>query len=158
MGLVEKAYAWDAFNTLCATLDDRGWNYERDEEEYSVKFGVRTDDLNMEFLIIVDVEHQLVCLYSRLPFYMSEDKRGEGAIAICAVNYCLINGTFDYDLSNGKILFRMTQSFRDCEMGKDCIQYLLDCACSTVDRYNERLYALNKGWITLEDLLKQTAD
>lgn len=70
--------------------------------------GVQGDDLPMQFILIVDGERQLIRLLSPMPYAMSEDKRIGGALATCAASYSMPDGSFDYDLSDGSIIFRMT--------------------------------------------------
>lgn len=77
----------------------------------------------------------------------------EGAIATCVVNYGMADGSFDYDLSDGKIVFRMTVSFRESQLGEGLFQYMIDCSCAMADKYNDRLLALDKGLMSLSDFI-----
>ncbi|MBQ4612236.1 MAG: hypothetical protein IJB26_01660 [Clostridia bacterium] len=147
--------AKQVYNTLCAAIENRGWTYDKKEEKLSVYFGVNGDDIPMQFVLFVDADRQLVTLLSPLPFEMSEDKRMEGAIAVCAASYGLCDGGFDYDLSNGRIVFRMTASFRESVIGEGLFQYMISCACNTVDEYNDKLLAVNKGVVSIADFLAQ---
>jgi hypothetical protein len=78
----------------------------------------------MQFIIFVDVDRQLLRLLSPLPFDMVEDKRIDGAIATCHATYGLRDGSFDYDLSNGRISFRMTSAFLDNDIPVSVLQYM----------------------------------
>lgn len=149
------ARAKGVYETLCNALDARGWSYAREEADMVVHFGVNGDDVPMKFILVVDVENQLIRLLSPLPFKMSEDKRMEGAIATCAASHGMIDGSFDYDLRDGQIVFRMTASFRESTVGEGLFQYMLSCACAMVDQYNEQLLALDKGLISLADFIAQ---
>ena len=66
-----------------------------------------------------------------------------------------VNGSFDYDISDGKIIFKLTQCFRDSLIGDGCLQYLLGLGCHMVDQYNDRFLALSKGIMSLSDFLKK---
>lgn len=145
--------AQQVYQTLCNTLDARGWKYGKEEEKLLVHFGVRGEDIPMNFVIVVDADRQLVRLMSPLPFKMCEEKRMEGAIATCVVNYGMADGSFDYDLSDGKIVFRMTVSFRESQLGEGLFQYMIDCSCAMADKYNDRLLALDKGLMSLSDFI-----
>ena len=153
----EKKYALakQVYQTLCDVIENREWKFEKEEDDFIVHFGVRGDDLPMNFILVVDVERQLIRLMSPLPFNMDEDKRIEGAIATCAATYRLVDGSFDYDLSDGQIVFRMTASFRDSMIGEGLFDYMIDCSCFTVDEYNELFFALDAGVIDIEDFLKK---
>ena len=152
--MVDKmANAQQVYETLCKALDRRGWKYGKDEEKLLVHFGVRGDDIPMNFIIYVDAERQLVRLMSPLPFKMSEEKRMEGAIATCAATYGMADGSFDYDLSNGEIVFRMTASIRESQLGEGLFQYMMSCACAMADKYNDQFLALDKGIMSIADFL-----
>ncbi len=149
------ALAKQVYEMLCQALDDRGWSYDKEDERQLVHFGVGGDDLPMKIIASVDTERQLVRVMSPLPFNMSEGKRIEGAIATCAASYGMVDGSFDYDLSDGQILFRMTASFRESEIGPDLLLYLIDCSCAMVDKYNEQFFAIDKGFLSITDFLEK---
>ena len=156
--MVDKmANAQQAYETLCKALDRRGWKYGKDEEKLLVHFGVRGDDIPMNFIIVVDAERQLVRLMSPLPFKMSEEKRMEGAIATCAATYGMADGSFDYDLSNGEIVFRMTASIRESQLGEGLFQYMMSCACAMADKYNDQFLALDKGIMSIADFIAKNS-
>lgn len=145
--------AKQVYNTICEALDNRDWHYGKEEDELLVHFGVNGDDIPLQFIIVVDAERQLIRLMSPLPFKMSEAKRIEGAIATCAASYGMADGSFDYDLSDGKIVFRMTASFRESLIGEGLLQYMISCSCAMVDKYNEQFLAIDKGILSIGDFI-----
>ena len=108
----------------------------------------------MTLILMADADRQLIRVMSPLSFKLDEDKRVEGAIAVCAASYGMADGSFDYDLSDGSIVFRMTASFRESTIGEELIQYLISCTCAMVDKYNDKFLALSKGVMSLEDFIK----
>jgi len=147
--------AKEIFELICAALDSREWKYQREEEDMVIHFGVRGDDIPMRLVIHVDADRQMIRMMSPIGFNMSEDKRIEGAIATCAASFSLVDGSFDYDISDGKIVFRATQSYRDSQIGEETIQYMLSMTCSVVDEFNDKFLALSKGMIDIADFLKE---
>ena len=143
------------YEILCAALDERKWEYDKDEEKNLVYFPVNGENMPLQFLIFVDEERQLVRVLSQLPFHIGEDKRMEAAIAVCVANYGMVDGSFDYDISEGSIIFRMCASYLDSEVTTGLMQYLIQCACVSVDNYNHRFLALNKGVISLEEFIEK---
>ena len=125
----------------------------KDEEKLLVHFGVSGDDIPMQFILVVDAERQLVRLMSPMPYKMSEGKRMEGAIATCAASYGMADGSFDYDLSDGEIVFRMTASFRESLIGEGLLQYMISCSCAMVDKYNDQFLAIDKGLMSITDFI-----
>ena len=145
--------AKQVYQTMCDAIDRRNWRYGKDEEKLLVHFGVNGDDIPMQFTLIVDADRQLIRVMSQLPFKMSEDKRMEGAIATCVASYGMADGSFDYDLSNGAIVFRMTASFRDSVIGEGLFQYLISCSCAMVDKFNDQFLAIDKGLLSIGDFI-----
>ena len=145
--------AKQVYHTLCASIENRNWTFDKAEDKLLVHFSVNGDDIPMKFILMVDVDRQLIRLMSPLPFKMSEDKRLEGAIAACAASYGLVDGSFDYDLSDGEIMFRMTASFRECVIGEGLFEYMINCSCSTVDVYNDQFLAIDKGLLSITDFI-----
>lgn len=145
--------AKQVYQTLCEAIERREWNFGKDEEKLLVHFGVSGDDFPMKFILIVDAERQLIRLMSPMPFKMSESKRMEGAIATCAASFGMADGSFDYDLSDGTIVFRMTASFRESIIGEGLFQYMISCSCAMVDKYNDQFFALDKGIMSITDFI-----
>ncbi len=151
----EIKLAQSAYATLCKALDQRQWHYKKDEEKLIVTLGVNGDDIPMDLIIQCDASRQLIRLLSFLPFKMAEDKRVEGALATCHVNYKLADGTFSYDYADGTIVFNMTSSFRESIIGPEVFDYMIDCACFTIDRYNDKFLIISKGMLSIEDFINE---
>lgn len=143
------------YNTLCGMLDDRHWKYDKIAEKSAVHFIVGGDDIPMEFIVYIDAEKQLVRMLSQMPFAFSEAKRVEGAIATCQATYRIADGSFDYDFNTGKILFRITSSFRGSLISKELLAYMVDCSCYTVDEFNDKFLMIDRGMLDVEALFPQ---
>ena len=154
MSEIKMERAKKVYATLCEALDERNWKYEKVDDDLLVHFSVNGDDLPIQYIIFVDVDRQLIRLLSHMSFDMSEDKRIDGAIATCHATYGLRDGSFDYDLSDGKIVQRMTSAFLDNEVPVSVIQYMIDFTGAVVDKYNDKFFALNKGFLTIEKFLE----
>lgn len=147
------ALAKNVYSTLCAAIEKREWHFDKDEENMVVHFVVSGDDIPMQFIMVVDAECQLVRLMSPMTFKMSESKRIDGAIATCAASAGLVDGSFDYDLGDGTIVFRMTASFRESTIGEGLFQYMISCSCAVVDEYNDKFLAIDKGIMSIADFI-----
>ena len=145
---LKKAQA--VFDSLCEMLDSKKGRYEKHEDDLVVTFIVGGDDIPMQMIMNVDADRELVRLLSPIPVIFEDDKRVEGVIATCQANYRLADGSFDYDFKEGKILFRMTSSYRDSLISKELLEYMMGCAAITVDEYNDKFLMLAKGQIPIE--------
>ncbi len=141
------------FETLCAALDSNNWRYKKNEEKLSIECGFQGDDLPMEYTIRVDADRQLVLLLSHLPFRIAEDKRLDVAIAVSVVNNLLVDGSFDYNIKDGHMVFRMTNSFIDSEMSSELFTVMLLISNHTVDEYNDQFLMIGKGLVSVEDFI-----
>ncbi len=147
--------AQEVYATIIRMLDTRDWKYSKHEEDLLIKSVLRGEDLPVEFILMVNPRNQVVQFISRLPFDIPEDKRVDGAIAVCTANYGLIDGSFDYDLRDGEIRYRRTCSYRDSQLSEDLFEYMIMAAAATVDNYNDRFFMLAKGRMTVQQFIEQ---
>ncbi len=142
------------YKTLCDMMDERELHYEKTPEKLSVHFIMSGDDIPMDVVAVIDAERELIRMFSVLPFAFSEEKRAEGAIATCQANYKLVDGSFDYDIRDGRIIFRMTSSYVQSLISKELLAYMIACLCWTVDEYNDKFLMIDKGMLSIEDFFK----
>ena len=143
------------YNQICAVMDARGWKYDKHEQDNVVHFTVVGEDIPMEFIAYIDVERQLVRLMSQLPFKFAEDKRIEGAIVTSSANYAIADGCFQYDITDGEIIFKMTSSYRDSLISNETIDYMVSCSLAVVDEFNDKFLMVSKGVKSVEDFLRK---
>ncbi len=146
-------YGKEAFNSLCIALDSINFNYDKDVEKLMVRFGVNGDDIPVSIVMSMDVERQLVRLYSFFPFKVKSDKIAEVTMGTCIVNYRLADGSFDINVEDGTLLFRMTTSFRESLLGPKALEYMFSVAVTTIDEYNDKFEALNNGTMSLAEFM-----
>ncbi|MBO5312885.1 MAG: YbjN domain-containing protein [Clostridia bacterium] len=151
----ELRLAKEVYETLCSALDNRNWRYSRNDEKLIIDVSVSGDDLPMDFMIKCDADYQIIRLQSFLPFKMSEEKRVEGSIVTNYINYRLVDGSFDYNIGDGTILFRLTSSFRDSLVQEEVFDYMIDVSCGTIDAYNDKLLMLSKGLMSISDVIQE---
>ncbi len=150
------AQARTVFDTLCQALDHNDWHYDKDETDankLAIECGAQGDDLPMSIIIKVLAERQLVMLISKIPFTIQEDKRLDLALAVSAINNRLVDGSFDYNVSTGRMFFRMTNSFIESTVSEELFSYMLYCSCKTIDKYNDKFLMIAKGVLPLEQFL-----
>ena len=158
MDELNMAKAREMYDVLCRMMDNKGWHYEKEEEDLIVKSGVKGNDFPIEFIIRVNPRNELVSFFSKLPFNVEEDKRIDVALAICAVNYWLADGSFDYDLSDGSILFRLTSSYKESTLGEALFEYMVIVSAATVDNYNDKFFMMSKGMMTYQQFIEAHDD
>ncbi len=151
---IDMERAKEVFNEICDALDEKDWKYEKDEEKLVITSGIKGDDLPINFILVVNPKNQVVQFLSPLPFSVPEDKRIDAAVAVCVANYGLVDGSFDYDINDGEIRYRVTSSYRDSQLGADLYEYLIMVGASTVDNYNDKFFAVAKGFTTIQEFIQ----
>ena len=136
-------------------MDEHDWHYEKDEENLEIECGARGEDLPMDIRIIVDADRQLIILLSVMPFVAPDTKRLDVAIATSIVNNKLVDGSFDYDVTSGHMIFRMTSSFIESEIDSEVFTYMLMVSCHTIDEYNDKFFMLGKGILSINQFLEE---
>ena len=154
MAELNMAKAKETYSVLCRMLDSREWHYDKIEEDLVIKSGVKGDDFPIDFIMRVNPRNEIVSFLSWMPFKVDESKRVDMALAVCAANYGLADGSFDFDLSDGTILFRLTSSYRGSILSEDLFEYMLMIAAATVDKYNDKFFMVSKGMITVQQFIE----
>ncbi len=155
MGIKERREtAEEMFARLCSALDEKKIDYDRDEEEFTVSFKIFGDDLPMRFTFKVNMHRQFMMVSSRLPFAVHEEKYTDMALAACIATKVIPDGRFLFRPELLRIDYRMSWHYRDSEMGDGFFSHLVDCALSTVEKYNDKFFSLNEGLIALREFMK----
>ena len=135
---LNMAKAQEVYESLCKSLDSIDWKYEKEPEKLTVVSSATGDDFPMGFIMRVNPRNEVVSFISWLPFDVPEDKRVDIAIAVCVANYGLVDGSFDYDIADGTITFRLTSSYKESVLGEELFKYMLGVSTATVDEYNDK--------------------
>ena len=151
---VNMTKAKETFATLCSMLDNKGWHYEKKEDELLIKSGVKGDDFPIDFIMTVDPQSEIVTFLSLLPFKADESKRIDMAVAVCVANYGLKDGSFDYKVEDGSIIFRLTSSYRGRTLSEDLFEYMLMVSATTVDEYNDKFFMISKGAMSIQQFIE----
>lgn len=154
MSEINMAKAKETYDLLCKMLDNRNWHYDKIEDDLIIKSGVKGEDLPIEFIMRVNPRNEIVSFISWLPFKVDESKRIDMALATSVANYNLADGSFDYDITDGTILFRLTSSYRGSILSEDLFEYMLVIASSTVDDYNDKFFMISKGMLTVQQFIE----
>lgn len=145
---------------LLSMLENRKLKYVIEEETDArthIRIHFKGEDLPMTLHIILRTDKQIVSVLSAIPFRISEEYRQTAAVAVAAANHGLIDGSFDLNLTNGNIVFRLTSCFLGSVLSEQLFSYLMFVSAETIDRYNDRFLALNNGEITLDQFLSADA-
>lgn len=150
----ENVRAKSVYEDICSYFDSKSWKYKRHDDDLVLTYTVTGDDLDMDFIMVVYDNRELIKIVSRMPVAVPEDKRIEGATAVCAVNYGLSDGFFTFNLADGKIDFNLVLAYMGSELTNEAFEYLVAYSQFVVDEYNDKFFAFAKGYMGLEDFIK----
>lgn len=147
--------AREVYEAFKSHLTRNNIRFDPHDDDLVITMTVTGEDLPQPTIIRVMESRDVVQILSPLPSKIPEDKRVDGAIAVSVANYGIINGSFDYDMEDGEVRFRVAQSYRGIVMNDDMIRYLLSITFSTTDTYNDRFFMFGKGLMTLEQFIEK---
>ena len=158
MAEVDMKKAKAVYTTLIEALNKEELKYREDEENLRVDLSFGTDDLDVNMIIKVDADREVIRLLSPIPAKIPDDKRVDAAIAVCVANYGMVDGSFEYDITDGQLLFKMTNSYCDSMPGTETFVYMIRCSLAMVDVYNDRFFMLAMGMMTLEQFMEKDGE
>jgi|GEM_PF-2089371 len=126
-------------NTIKKYLDSQKWRYSVSNDQLGFSFGITTDRLPFQYQISVSPESESVYLSVGQDLVVPHDKRIAMAYALCAVNDYLVDGCFDYSVSEGKMSFRVVVAYGDAEFGATTVEYMINVAYSTLNKLNDAI-------------------
>ena len=151
--LKKQEIAKSVFEGICSCFDASDIRYDKNAEELKIEIGIRGEDFPIDINLVVDAKRCLVLLFSRLSVKVPDDKRLDLAMAVSSVNDQLVHGGFDYDIQEGRIYFRITNSYVDSNIDNGVYIHLLRCVASVVHNYIDKFMMLSKGYMDLEKFL-----
>ena len=138
------------YESLCNVLDKMEIHYRKYEEDLVISFGYKGKDMNHDLLIGVNVKQEVIQLLERLPYEISEEKATEIACAVCYVNSQILSGQFVYNMKD-RLSFEVTQIFTGSLIGEEALHRMIMALIYTVEDYDDKFMALNKGYLKVED-------
>lgn len=142
------------YKTLCQTLDNMKWHYNKEEENFIIRTSAVGDDLSMKIMIRIDAERQVMYLKSPMPFNIHENVRDLMGKAILIANYSMLNGSFEFDFSDGYLAFKMVIPYMESIISEAVCKYMIVLSCSMTDKFNDKFQALSEGRMTLSEFEK----
>lgn len=154
-----KAGAAELWNQLLAFFENASIKYEsiyapNEEGDYLLRTRFRGDDLPMEFLIGIDANRQVLFLKSLELVKVSEDKLPTVAMAVCAMNDKIFDGSYALSLKRGTVMFTYTIPFAGSLIHESVLMQMMAICNQTVDAFNDKLFALVNGMVDLDGFLK----
>lgn len=139
------------YNTLCSTLDNMKWNYNKDEEKLIVRTSAVGDDLTMKLYIKVDASRSVMYLKSGMPFEVPKEKISDMMQAAIIANWAMLNGSFEMDRSDGYTAFKVVIPFMESLISERVCKYMIDMSCDMIDKFNDKFLAVVENRMTIDE-------
>ena len=138
------------YESLCSVLDKMGVHYKKVEDDLVIAFGYKGEDMNHDLIIAVNVRQEAIQLIEKLPFEISAERATDVACAVCYVNDQILSGKFTYNMED-RLSFEVTQIFTGSLIGEEALHRMIMTLIITVENYDDKFMALNKGYIKVEE-------
>lgn len=143
--------ALNIYSDMCDVLDENEFVYDKDDDKLRVElFVANTNNISIKFIMMINIEMQTIMLTSPIDLKMSEDKQMEGILSACIASNNLPDGSFDYDLPNRSVSFRLTFSYKGSLVGKGLFLRLICYSYSIVSKYVVKFSDINKGILSID--------
>ena len=139
------------YKTLCQTLDNMRWHYTKEEDQFVVRATAIGNDLSMDLFMKIDAERQVMYLKSPMPFIVPAPLRDKLATAVVMANFTMLNGSFEYDLSDGYLAFKMVVPYMESIVSERVCHYMIMVSCQMTDKFNDKFMALVDNTMTLAE-------
>ncbi len=146
----KQGYAKRTFDRLVKTLDNMKWKYKSDEQNLVVCTSAIGKDLEISLRMVVDAERQVFYVKSPMPYKIEESARDVVGNALHIANFSMLNGCFEFDRTDGYVGFKIVMPFAGCEVSEEMCHYMVILTCQMVDKFNDKILAVAKGEMTLE--------
>lgn len=142
------------YSTLCKTLDDMQWSYQKEEQNdhFAVYTSAVGKDLTMKLAIRIDIDRQVMYLKSPMPFDVPENQRDKLALAMARVNWSMLNGSFETDHSDGFVAFKLVVPYMQSMLSVEVCRYMILLSCNMIDKFNDKLKSVVEDRMTIEEL------
>ncbi len=140
------------FESIKEVLDDMDFSYEQQRAEdgnYTVIFDYRGEDARHRMMLRVLTEPGILTLSEVLAFNVEEGHLPALLDALNRINANLLLGTFYFDY-DGSVIFYNALLFNNSMIAKDTINELMIRTVSIIEKYDDRLAAVNKGYLLPE--------
>lgn len=131
-------------NIIKAWFDEREMNYSLDRDKGCFILGVPTrTSLGFVMCTVAAKDDKGVILQARCSIWPDKKDRAtmaEAAMMVCRMNFGLVHGSFDLDLNDGELLYKVAiPPYTEAEKLGDAIGFSLSIICSMYHRYGNAI-------------------
>lgn len=127
--------AGEVYRTFCSAFAAKNWEHKKADRKRQLDFPVEISGESVDFTLTVDASRQLIRMVARFPEKVSAEKLPEVTDALCRVNCKMADGSFDLDMSEGRVTFRITAFFHNSCIGEGFVENMIFFAIACIKKY-----------------------
>ncbi|MDL2273015.1 YbjN domain-containing protein [Oscillospiraceae bacterium OttesenSCG-928-G22] len=141
------------YKTVQDILDELEIKYNKDPERYSISFTYGGDDMSHQLIIYLRPEAAVLRMFVMMPFDIDPARAGDILEACARINNVLTAGEYLYDMKD-TVTFGMSQFYINSIISRELIEHMLRTTVNVVEDFDDRLAAVNKGYLKPSEILK----
>ena len=154
--MTKKERADAVFKCYCDFLEGENLKYQKDEEERTIILQLTGDDFPITTMFHVEEEEERTFVFSKMPFEIAKDKLVDLVMAVNYVNQVLAVGTFCVDMNQLYCSFESNEVYAGLSgFSAAYAERVIMVAFSAIEQYNDKLFAINKGLMSVKDFAAQ---
>ncbi|MDL2225123.1 YbjN domain-containing protein [Eubacteriales bacterium OttesenSCG-928-M02] len=138
-------------------LADMGMEVEADDAEMMLQFAYQGEDMEHRMYVEVNMAGSVIRTIEILPFTVNPDKTDGMLKAINYINKSLTIGTFWYDM-DGSVFFTIPQLYYNSILSREAVRLQIMRTAELVEDFDDRLVAVNKGYLAPENIMQGLVD
>ncbi|MDR0426252.1 MAG: YbjN domain-containing protein [Clostridiales bacterium] len=145
-GVIERLYEF---------LERNGFEYEKDAAAGGAAVQLSGEDFPIRLELSVSDRAQRLDVYSVLTFGLRPERAADLARAVNFINGRTAGGKFALNLADETVCYIGSAFFAGAAVGDDFIKNLISEAYYQIETYNDQLYAVNRGLLTVKEFMIQ---
>lgn len=151
--MTAKERADAVYACFCGWLDGQGYRYGRDDGERSLALKLAGKEFPVALQLHVDEENERTFVFCKLPFDLRKEKEVDLVMATTYVNQVMDAGAFCVNAEGGYCSWEKNELFAGLsEFTRPYAERVVVSAFSAVEQYGDKLFAVNKGLLTVKEL------
>lgn len=144
----------EIFDGFCEYLKSNDCRFNKDDENLVAFFIIKSDNIEIKFIAKAEVNRETLRIMAMLPVNFGSGKRIDGAMVTTIATSGMANGSFDYDISSGNVMFKIAESYMGSKISPTVYDYMVDCAMMTIAEYYGKFLAVSEGKMTVPEFMK----
>lgn len=150
----KRIHAENIFEKLWKAYDRRDIEILKDFDLLKLdSYQITRGGHELKLTIEIDADNMLIRLSSELDIDVPQSRRTDMAVCICKANCELNEGVFEYDILEGRIIFRMARFYEACELTDSYLTEMHFRAGMVIDEFYGEFERLSSGEVSRDALL-----